>query len=443
MAAVADAGRLAALAQTGLLDTDPEPAFDRLARLATRMLGVPIAMVSLVDADRQFFKSCVGLPAARAARRQSPLSHSFCQHVVASNKPLAVADARTDPLFHDHPAIEDHGVVAYLGIPLAVGGHVLGSFCAIDGEPRAWSADDFATMRDLAESVVMVIRLRAESAEGERQRLAAESARERAEVTLGSIGDGVIAIDAAGRVAFLNPAASSLCGWPREEAIGWPIDSVFAVVSEATGGPTDGFINRVLRTGEPAGWRDENVLVGRDGSRREVEECASPILVEGRIAGAVLTFREIGPRKAQGRALQSALDRLDAILAAGDIGTWDYDLATGVVIGDRNLTRIYGMEPEGSIEGPIETFLKPIVPEDREPVLARIAGAIEAGERYEAEFRIDPAGRGLRHVIARGRVRRNEEGRAVQLSGVVIDITGKDQPQRRIREVGRAASIPG
>ena len=106
--ALADAGRLAALRRTGLLDTPPEEAFDRLARLVCRLLGVPAALVSLVEADRQFFKSAFGLPEPWATRRETPLSHSFCQHVVATSAPLVLDDAPDEVLrdLEHRPVVE-------------------------------------------------------------------------------------------------------------------------------------------------------------------------------------------------------------------------------------------------------------------------------------------------------------------------------------------------
>ena len=77
------------------------------------MLNAPVALVSLVDADRQFFKSCLGLPEPWASERGSPLSHSFCQHAVASREPLLVDDSREHELLRDNPAIRDIGVIAY------------------------------------------------------------------------------------------------------------------------------------------------------------------------------------------------------------------------------------------------------------------------------------------------------------------------------------------
>ena len=113
-----DPARLKALRATGLLDSAPDPGFDRHARLAAQVLNAPVALVSLVDADRQFFKSCLGLAEPWASRRGTPLSHSFCQHAVASREPLIVDDAREHAVLRDNLAIRDMGVVAYAGIPL-------------------------------------------------------------------------------------------------------------------------------------------------------------------------------------------------------------------------------------------------------------------------------------------------------------------------------------
>ena len=159
--ALRDETRLAALWRVGLLDTAPEEVFDRLTRLARRLLGAPVALVSLVDADRQFFKSALGLPEPWATKRETPLSHSFCQHVVATGTPLRVEDARRDPLVCDSLAVPELGVVAYLGMPLATAdGQVLGSLCAIDTEPRSWTAEDAAALRDLAALAMSEVSLR-------------------------------------------------------------------------------------------------------------------------------------------------------------------------------------------------------------------------------------------------------------------------------------------
>lgn len=153
--------RLATLQQLGLMDTEPELAFDRITLFATKLLRTPIALVSLVDAQRQFFKSSHGLPEPWVSCRETPLSHSFCQHVVAAAAPLLVEDARLHPLVATNPAIDELGFIAYAGVPLRTSdGQILGSFAVIDSTPRAWTADDVDILNNLASLVMTEIELR-------------------------------------------------------------------------------------------------------------------------------------------------------------------------------------------------------------------------------------------------------------------------------------------
>ncbi|GAC1651548.1 MAG: ATP-binding protein [Herpetosiphon sp.] len=184
---ITDPERLAALRSYQMLDTPAEEAFDRYTRLATTMLRAPIALVSLVDGDRQFFKSCVGLPEPYSSHRQTPLSHSFCQYTVDRAQPLVVTDARLDPLLKDNLAIPDLNVIAYAGMPLITSrGYVLGSLCVIDSRPRVWTASEQAILADLAAAVVTEIELRGEllvrdqiETEREAAFVAEQNARER------------------------------------------------------------------------------------------------------------------------------------------------------------------------------------------------------------------------------------------------------------------------
>src|SRR5262245_3410184 len=135
--AISNKARLEALRRTRLLDSPPEETFDRLTRLAAAVLKVPVALVSLVDGERQFFKSQCGLTEPLLSARQTPLSHSFCKHAVGSREPLVVEDARTDPVLQSNPSVSQYGIIAYAGIPLITSdGHALGSFCVIDSRPH-------------------------------------------------------------------------------------------------------------------------------------------------------------------------------------------------------------------------------------------------------------------------------------------------------------------
>lgn len=128
-----------------------DPSFDRYARLVCRSLGVPVGLVSLVEDQRQVFPGACGLPPEVEAARQTPLSHSFCQHVVADQAPLVVTDARQHPRVRDNLAVRDLAVVAYAGWPITDHtGTIVGSLCAIDHEPRTWTEGDLEMLEDLA-----------------------------------------------------------------------------------------------------------------------------------------------------------------------------------------------------------------------------------------------------------------------------------------------------
>jgi serine phosphatase RsbU (regulator of sigma subunit) len=181
-----DPDRLQALQRSLLVDTPTEAVFDQTAELARTLLSAPVALVSLVDDTRQFFKACAGLPEPWASRRGTGLSHSFCQHVVEREEPLVVRDARTDPRVAGNLAIDDIGVVAYAGWPLhGPDGHVLGSLCVIDDEPRSWTAEEVEALRRMAGLVDEIVRLRQETLSTEvrhQARLEREVAMRRADV---------------------------------------------------------------------------------------------------------------------------------------------------------------------------------------------------------------------------------------------------------------------
>nr|WP_302474470.1 GAF domain-containing protein [Roseococcus sp. MDT2-1-1] len=123
-----------------LLDTPAEEGFDQLTRLARETLDAPMALVSLVDHDRQFFKSHSGpIPEDFAAQRGTALSHSFCRHAVASGEAFVVEDAKEHPLVKDNPTALEYGVAAYAGVPLlSADGQALGTLCVLDTKPRKW-----------------------------------------------------------------------------------------------------------------------------------------------------------------------------------------------------------------------------------------------------------------------------------------------------------------
>jgi GAF domain-containing protein len=139
--------RLAALRALELLDTPQEERFDRITRTATRLFKVPISLVTLVDEDRQWFKSCVGTEVRETSR-----DISFCGHTILRPAPFIIVDASLDLRFADNPMVTGPPYVRfYAGIPIhSTSGHTVGSFCVIDTEPREPTDEDLDGLVDLA-----------------------------------------------------------------------------------------------------------------------------------------------------------------------------------------------------------------------------------------------------------------------------------------------------
>ncbi len=148
---LADPRRLAAVASTGLMRGQGDSVLDEITRTAQWLLDVPSAAVTLLDADWQLFASHCGLSAeAGDAGRKS--SESFCQHAVVTGAPLIIENARRDARVQDSPAVKEHELMSYAGIPLNDGaGNVLGVMCVWDGEPRAWTEGEIGALTTLAD----------------------------------------------------------------------------------------------------------------------------------------------------------------------------------------------------------------------------------------------------------------------------------------------------
>ena len=149
--------RLAALNRYEVLDTPREPSFDRITDLVRSILGVPISAVSLVDTDRQWFKSLAGLDETQTSR-----DVAFCAHTIRQRAPLIIADAQEDERFRDNPLVTgDPNIRSYAGIPLETpDGYNIGSLCAIDTVPREFDPAQIAILRNLAALVVEQLELR-------------------------------------------------------------------------------------------------------------------------------------------------------------------------------------------------------------------------------------------------------------------------------------------
>jgi diguanylate cyclase (GGDEF)-like protein/PAS domain S-box-containing protein len=209
-AVVENRERLSVLRATQLLDSAAEEGFDRLARLSARVLGMPTALVSLVDADRQFFKAAYGLAEPWASKRETPLSYSVCKYTVAAGEPLLVDDARESPILRENGAVKELGVVAYAGVPLVAAGQPIGALCVFGNQPHSWTEDERGLLREIGSAVEAQVQLR----------LANATLHERSHLLDGILTlmpAGVLLRDLAGKVLRTNPALERMLGRSEHE----------------------------------------------------------------------------------------------------------------------------------------------------------------------------------------------------------------------------------
>ena len=186
--------RLAALEASGILDSEPEPSFDRITRLAAQSLDVPIALISLVDRDRQWFKSALGLGVA-----ETPRSASFCAHAICQDAMMVVPDATSDPRFQDNPLVTgDPDIRFYAGAQLRNRqGVALGTLCAIDTRPRDVAARELETLSNLAALVVDLLEMRDFA-------MRAKTAENRLIDAVEALSDGFVFYDSDDRLVVCN-----------------------------------------------------------------------------------------------------------------------------------------------------------------------------------------------------------------------------------------------
>src|SRR5680860_1195541 len=279
---VADPHRLAALRDLELLDTASEQAFDRLTQLAVSMLDVPMAAVSLVDEDRQFFKSCVGMPPDIAHVRETPLEGSHCRHVVDRGAPLVIEDTRLNPLTAGTSPVPA-GTRAYAGIPLTTrAGHVLGAFCVMDRIPksRKWSERELDFLMALAALVMSEIELHA----GRRRN------RRRDEELEGMVSERTTSLERANR--FLRAAREDLSR-SREETI-----RRLAGAIAARSGETGAHSHRMSATCVLLANR-----MDLDADRVELIRIASPLHDVGKLTIPDSILNKSGPLNVSERAV--------------------------------------------------------------------------------------------------------------------------------------------
>jgi PAS domain S-box-containing protein len=413
--------RLAAVRRTALLDTPPEEAFDRLTRMAARLLGAPVAFISLLTDDRQFFKSATGLPEPWASRRNSPAAASFCRHVVDSRRPLVVDDARRHPLLRATPAVRELGWIAYAGVPLVTRqGHVVGTLGVVDVMPRLWSERDQSLLQDLAASAVTEIELR--SLQAAATPLPASDVLSEAGIPL-----GIVAPD--GRWLRVNDALAELLGASARDLVG--------DLAEAYTHPDDRAsereAERLLRAGECTSYSSERRCVRRSGE---------PVWVLATVTAVpdgdqnfrhwIVALQDISERKRVEAQIRESEERYRLAARATDGVVRDWDLLSDRIVWGEGFERVFDERSPGVVSA--AWWYERIHPEDRERVVARIQHAIGQGHRSrEEEYRFRRSDGTWVRVADRVSVVTDAAGEPVRVLGIMTEVGSQRDAEAALR----------
>lgn len=436
-----EAQRLAALRELAILDTAPEQEFEDLARLAAQICEVPIAVITLLDERRQWFKAHPGFD-----RTETPRDIAFCAHAIAQPDLFIVPDALADARFAGNPLVTEEQIRFYAGAPLLTeGGHALGTLCVMDRVPRHLRPEQRLALQVLSRSVATQLALRhsvavqrrteealqRSHAELERrvelrtaellaaQREAEQARREITEV-IERVSDGLIAFDPEWNYNYVNQRAAEMLGRQPEDLIGRNLWREFP------GGENQPYYEeyrRAMAEQVPLRiellyppwnrWFETRLYPSKDGSS--------------------LFFQDITERKRAEAELRAAEERLKLAIEASGIGLWDWNIAGDSVYFSPEWKGQLGYR-DHELENHFEEWEKRLHPADRERCMTVVRKYLDRPwPAYENEFRLRHRNGSYRWILSRAQVFRGPDGHAARMLGCHIDITERRATEERLR----------
>jgi two-component system cell cycle sensor histidine kinase/response regulator CckA len=431
-AAVNDPERIRALHTAARLLRTRAGAFDRLARLAARLLNVPFASVVLVDADRQMLCGAAGLPDPLATTREVPLASSAAVHMVATREPMLVPDVREDERLHDNAVLRELGVMAYAGVPLMMMGQVIGGLSVLDTSPRGWTDDEAAVLTDLAAAALTEVELAAAVHKAETDAEHAAAAERELRQVVESLNAVVWEMDPAEwRFTYVSGRAEEMLGYPVQRWLSEP-----RFWQDRLLHPEDReWVLASLERNRSREYEVEYRMVRSDGRVRWIRERGFPMRDErGEVYRTVGLADDVTEARESRAELESAHARLNQILATSPTVLYSLRLLPGGSAVSQwvsgNVARTLGYTPEEALRP--GWWAAGLHPDDREGAFS-FAALLEKGSASK-EYRFRRGDGAYRWVLDEMRVLEAEEDGSREIVGSWSDITEQRRAAAALRE---------
>jgi diguanylate cyclase (GGDEF)-like protein/PAS domain S-box-containing protein len=436
--------RLQSLVALDILDSPPEPEFDAMVRTAALVCDAPIALVSLIDADRLWFKASVGI----AGVSEMPREWAYCDHAIQAEGLFEVADATRDPRFAESMLVrtEPH-VRFYAGTPLRLaGGSQVGTLCVMDHQPRQLNAMQREVLCQLGIAASRAMEARREALD----RVSTAQALTASEARLRKLYESTPAmlhsIDPTGRIMTVSNHWLATLGYHREDVIGRP---AFDFMTEASREHARRVAFPVLLAN---GVNNEVPfeMVAKSGAVVDVR--LSSVLerdAAGKPLYGVSVIRDVTDQLGAERALQEERQRLASIIEGTGAGAWEMHLQTGQTRFNAKWAAMLGQTLEELADWTFETWDERAHPDDREKAKEAMAAHL-AGERadYESEVRMRHRDGHWVWVLTRGRVLTwTNDGQPEWIFGIKMDLSARKQQEEALRKsesfLNRTGEIAG